>query len=483
MTVGTREHADLANDAYKDRSSHLDKDPVSIGGVKYGILAVANKSSGYQGTAYQRLDTGEVIIAHRGTESIKDAVTDVGMALHGRNNQIDEAIAFTQSAIEAARKTQPKYLNPIAFSTTGHSLGGTLAELTAAKFKLPAETFNAYGPADLKDLQRWDIDVDARHANIVNHMRATDVVAAGGHHFGEVHIYATPQDVESLRMGRYLDAPEPIRLPTNPLLTADLSAHKMGNFLPNNDVTGASIITAENEARGRAYEGPIAQYRREVVKNRVDLATIANRAPSPLNMINPLDPGTKLRLQAMDAGAMATAGMVAEGAERVGRAAAQGFKTVGESASRAYDSVFGRKPAGPPPLPRLDQASHPEHELFKQSRAGVHQLDTERGRTPDTNSSNLAAALVVAARRDGLTRIDGVVLSDDASKAFAIQGSPSSPPMKFASVQTMQAIHTPIAQSTQTLEQVKQQQSHARQLQQEAYQQQGLRNTGPAMAM
>jgi hypothetical protein len=484
MTIGTREHAVLANDCYQDRAPKIGKE-VPIGGADYFILDTDSRPSGYQATAYQRVDTGEVIIAHRGTESTKDGITDLGMTLHGRNNQLDDAIAFTQSAIEAAKRTQPNYPNPITISTTGHSLGGTLAELTAAKFNLPAETFNAYGPADLKSLQSYGIDIHAKHSDIINHVRATDVVAAGGRHLGEVHVYATAQDIESLRRGRYLDAPGLLRLPANPLLTADLSAHKMSNFLPDNAVTGASILTPENEARAQANRDPIGQYRQDVVNDRIDLAMIANRAPSPLQAINPLDPSTKLRLQAMDAGAIAAAEVVADGLAHSGRAARQGIKAIGDGASRAYDSAFGSKPTMPPPLPRLDQAGHYDHALFKQAQAGVHRLDAELGRTPDASSDNLAAALVVAARREGVSRIDGVVLNNDASKAFAVQGSPRSPLMKFASVSTVEAINTPIAQSTQALAEVIRDKAQAQAQQNVEHQtaRQAQRDAGPSMAM
>src|SRR4051794_22348552 len=104
MTTGTHEHAALANDAYQDRSD-LIKAPVSIDDVYYKIIAVSDRPSGYQGTAYRRVDTGIVVIAHRGTESIKDGVTDAGMAVLGHNNQLDDAMAFTQHAIDVAKST------------------------------------------------------------------------------------------------------------------------------------------------------------------------------------------------------------------------------------------------------------------------------------------------------------------------------------------------------------------------------------------
>ncbi|MDL9998457.1 hypothetical protein QTI24_07595 [Variovorax sp. J22P240] len=455
MTTGTYEHAVLASDAYKDRSSDVDKDPVTIYGVDYRILDVADRSSGYQGTVYQRVDTGEVIIAHRGTESMKDGITDAGMALNGRNNQLGDAMAFTQRAVEKAKGSEAKLGRPVGITITGHSLGGTLAEITAARYGVPAETFNAYGPARLKNLKEYGVNVHGHYPNIVNHVCATDVVGAGSSHFGEVHTYATPQDIESLRRGRYLEAAS-LHLPTNPLLTADLSAHKMGNFLPHNEITGASIITPVNEARARAYRGAIEHYRQDVAQSGIDLATVAHRAPSPLHQLNPLDPGVKIRWQAIDAGTVMGAAAVVDGVTQVGHAAACGVKVASDGASRGYNSLtgtlFGSKTAASTTSPSMDQPTHPDHALFKQAQAGVHTIDAQNGRPSDERSHSLAAALVVAARRDGLSRIDHVALSTDASKVFAVQGALDSPLKQITSVPTVKALNTPIAQSDQALD-------------------------------
>ncbi|MDL9998461.1 hypothetical protein QTI24_07615 [Variovorax sp. J22P240] len=489
MTIGTHEHAVLANDTYGDRSKNLGKDPVPIDGVNYKVLAVVDRPSGYQGTAYQRVDTGEFIIAHRGTESINDGITDIGMALRGRSNQLDDALAFTKHAVELARKTESNYPHSIAISITGHSLGGTLAEITAAKYDLPAETFNAYGPTNLKNLKDYGVNMHGQYPNIVNHVRATDVVGAGSAHLGEVHTYAAPQDIENLRRGRYLESGS-LYLPTNPLLTADLSAHKMGNFLPNNDVIGESVLSPVNEARARAYHGAIAHYRRDVVQGRIDLAAIAHRAPSPLHQFNPLDTGVKLKAQALDAGVTMGGHAVADGVVQAGRAAVQGAKIVGDGASRTYSSLtgslFGSKQATPSPSPPLNQPAHPAHALFKQAQVGVHKMDADVGRAPDPRSDQLAACLVVAARSDGMNRIDHVSLSTDASKVFAVQGALNSPLKQITSVPTVKSLNTPIAQSSATLQQAMQHKAQDHQVPSQVQQQdrqQAQRHAGPAMSM
>jgi hypothetical protein len=96
---------------------------------------------------------------------------------------------------------------------------------------------------------------------------------------------------------------------------------------------------------------------------------------------------------------------------------------------------------------RLDDAAHPDHALFRQAQTQVHALDQQQGRTPDHGSDNLASALAVEARAQGLQRIDQVTLSDDASKVWAVQKPPGVPATKYASVGTTDARTTPMEQS------------------------------------
>lgn len=112
-------------------------------------------------------------------------------------------------------------------------------------------------------------------------------------------------------------------------------------------------------------------------------------------------------------------------------------------------------PATPAPTgtTRMDQPGHPDHAIYEQALAAVHKLDAQHHRAPDQNSANLAAALTAAARNEGMTRIDRVTLSEDGSRAFAVSGDMNSPLKQVAGVQTAQAVHTSIAQSTQALPQ------------------------------
>jgi len=269
MTTGSDEYAQLAKDSYVDRSKDKDgQKVVPIGKNKYKIIDTENsRLVGYQGTAYQKLDaescpTGEVIIAHRGSEfdrePFKDGVmADGGMVLSGFNAQASSAYAFTERVMAKATVAAEKTHVPLHITVTGHSLGGALAELTAYKFDLHGETFNAYGAAGLLH------GVPEGGNQVINHVRATDVVSAASKHFGEVRIYATAQDIEHLSHAHYRDDRAGLR---NMIGAIDPAAHGITNFVP--DAQGHSAFDAENTLRYRAHQGMVDRFRHDVLTTR-----------------------------------------------------------------------------------------------------------------------------------------------------------------------------------------------------------------------
>ncbi len=60
----------------------------------------------------------------------------------------------------------------------------------------------------------------------------------------------------------------------------------------------------------------------------------------------------------------------------------------------------------------------------------------------------IAGSLTAAAVTNGMQRIDHVALSDDASRAYAMQGDSKSPFKQVAEVDVLQATRTPLAQSS-----------------------------------
>jgi len=97
----------------------------------------------------------------------------------------------------------------------------------------------------------------------------------------------------------------------------------------------------------------------------------------------------------------------------------------------------------------LDDPRNPDHTLYEQALAGVSKLDAWHGRKVDGQSHNIAAALVVEAKREGMTRIDQVALGDDNSKIFIAQNA-SSPfeADKYGATDTIKAAQTPLARSS-----------------------------------
>ncbi len=102
----------------------------------------------------------------------------------------------------------------------------------------------------------------------------------------------------------------------------------------------------------------------------------------------------------------------------------------------------------PQPVATLADATHPGNGMYLQALGAVHRLDAQQGRAPDQRSDNLAAALAVAAHGNGMSRVDHVVLSDDASRAYAVQGDVNSLFKRYTDVNVAWAIGTPVAQSS-----------------------------------
>ena len=168
MTPRSTDYALLAQESYR---TPVLKERFVLDGIAYRAIATAdNKLTGFQAAAYQRQDTQDIVIAYRGTEfdrePVKDGGVDAGMVISGVNLQRSQSEAFTQKVVDQARLDSATGARPIEVTVTGHSLGGTLAEINAAKFGLKGETFNAYGATGLRE------GVPKGGSQVIDHVRA-----------------------------------------------------------------------------------------------------------------------------------------------------------------------------------------------------------------------------------------------------------------------------------------------------------------------
>lgn len=285
MSMETQQLANLASDSYKDRLPS--SDPITIEGIHYRILDHIDRPSGYQGTIYQRVDTGDIAVAHRGTEPkllepmLKDgAITDGAMIFDRTNPQLRDAEDLTKRAILLAAKNDGGYQPSPEVSVTGHSLGGCLAQITAYKFGLRGETYNAYGAVSL------NYGVPEGGDKVINHVMAADPVSAAGRHYGEIRVYATPKELGILdQIGRYDNDRSQFDMRT-PIVAAALSAgsHGMHHFT-SKDASGRGDLSVLGDPAAKklaeTFDPMIDKYRSDirVLRGGASLAGDLNKLP------------------------------------------------------------------------------------------------------------------------------------------------------------------------------------------------------------
>lgn len=475
MSLDTEDYAWLAKDAYQNRPHDVERNPISIHGHQYEVIGYAATPSGFHATAYRQVGTNDIVIAYRGTDlnikhhpltTIQDVATDAIMVADKANAQATDARKFAQAVLDYAKQHD---ITRDHVTVTGHSLGGTLAEIAASQCHLHGQTFNAYGAADL------GLGIPEGGNQVINNVLAGDVVSAG-HHFGQMVPYATTADIDSLRRAGYLDGQHGI---PEALHAMRLSDHGGDNFAPDPG-QGASVLTAENQARARAYAAPIARYREDVqhARDGLHLATelpltplwSAARTAEAVEGVTSLGqaalPAVEQAAHAVEHAAVYTGKAVEHAAEHAGAAIEQAA-----SSARQEGAALLHRAEGLLHRTSLDESTHPAHALYQSARAGVHRMETERGIPHGDHSERLAGALTVAALQQGMARIDQVHLSDNGERAFGVQGiAPLIDFNRMAVVETATAVRNPFTQSSAQAEAAypawQQQQAQQRQIEQ-----------------
>ncbi|WP_115575943.1 XVIPCD domain-containing protein [Xanthomonas campestris] len=437
MSIPSPQYAGLSEDVYKDRAvgrrAPGQEEIVTIEGQRYAVLDhVNNKSNGYQGTIYRRESSGEIVVAHRGTEgNVNDILTDATMVTSRTNPQAADALALTQNALAMAKDVGNRTGHAPEVTVTGHSLGGALAQISAHHYDLKGETFNSYGAASLS------YRIPEGGNSVVNHVMASDPVSAASPHFGQVRIYAKPDEIATLGGAGYSNSKANFLVPDYPLVAAgaSLGAHKLGNFLGEH-----SALTDPN-ARPLAEKNArmIDEYRNDVDGLRTG-TTILTRSARGLGQ------------DAIDA--------------------VRGPLAPGEPAKRDHSNDHTSL--------RIDQPGHAGNPLFQDAQRGVHAQDLRAGRAPDHQSAQLSGVLASEMHAAGGQRIDSVAMSPDAARTFAVQGRADDPAQLRVSVDTMTAMNTPLEQSSQRVAENSARQALALEQQQTQtqQQQQGARAMG-----
>lgn len=191
----------LAGEVY-DNTHFSVQNIISKGDLQYNYRVIETQDSllsglypgffGFQALLLEELDsagngTGEYVIAFRGTEgaplsyqTFADIATDASMAVGNFTGQMTLALAFVDAALD---QYGSQGLSTDNLTFTGHSLGGSLAEL--AGYTFGSETY-AYNPFGVKwSLMTSPISYNATlQALAINSVRSADnitnIVNVGG---------------------------------------------------------------------------------------------------------------------------------------------------------------------------------------------------------------------------------------------------------------------------------------------------------------
>ncbi len=418
MTVNSQQHADLSFYAYEPPPLKPDgtREPVYAGGVKYIVLEVADKPSGYQGVIFQREDTGEIVVAHRGTEFGREFADDVvradgGMVAQRANHQAQDAIEFARQAQKIAEEQR------VPISVTGHSLGGCLAQIVAARLGLRGETFNAYGAASLG----MGIP-EQSNGQVVNHVMAADFVSSASPHFGEVRIYASRHDIQGLQSAGYDNNGKVVLdvRSTTAGAAAGVWSHSLHNFrdVGMGDKPDISVLRdVEARVNAERFEPMIGKFRGDVGAAREAASVGAALMRGPMGV-----------------------------AEEIIRRLPE------KQPESPFKDAHGALPAG---VSDPREPGHRNHAMHHSIHTGLEQVYAQNGRPFGEGGERSAAALLTDAVQAGLSRVDRVVAGRQTPAGldvFAVQGDPADPAHKRAQVNTALAEQVPVEVSFRALD-------------------------------
>ena len=127
-------------------------------------LTSFSANNGFQAIVYK--NGNNIAISYRGTDTPKDFIlSDIPMG-----TKILLPVQY-KNANEVYKQIKQMYPNA-NITLTGHSLGGSLAQLISAENNCPAVTFNAYGTGDILNHTGYN----RKNLNIINYGNPNDVI-------------------------------------------------------------------------------------------------------------------------------------------------------------------------------------------------------------------------------------------------------------------------------------------------------------------
>ncbi|MGO1069630.1 XVIPCD domain-containing protein [Lysobacter sp. CA199] len=426
MTISSAHYAELSEAAYDPPKADSEGKRIKeIDGVKYTVLAEADTRSGYQGLILQREGTKEIVVAHRGTEFTRQFIQDVasadgGMVAQRVNAQAEDAIAFTAKAVELGRQQS------VSVTVTGHSLGGCLAQITAAKLGLRGETFNPYGAADL------NLRIPEGGHQVINHVMAADFVSSGSQHFGEVRVYASRHDVNTLSVAGYANNDARITDQRNlPVaLASGALSHSLHNFRdegPGGAKDMSVLRDPETKINAHRFEAMIDKFRDDIwtLREGASIGSAILRGPMGI-------------------------------ADEIGRHLPE------KQPESPFKDAHGALPTSRGNSYDPRHPDHPQHPMHGTIHAGIEKIYASHGHQFDESGQRTAAALLVKAQQSGLDQVNHVVPGRSTAAGidvFAVEGELHDPTHKRASVNTAVAAQIPVETSFQQLAAAEQKQT------------------------